>query len=78
MSALIKGSRTVNEVYEKPWFESQPTNKFSVSEFEDFCKITGIKIDKHIYLCGNWRSKCYLFPNLMAGYAIYDLTSNRL
>lgn len=75
-NALFKGRRTINEVYPKPWYESQPTNPFSVAEFEDFCHARKIIIENRICLSGNWRSECSVLTNLLAGYAIYDLSSS--
>ncbi|MGB0408912.1 MAG: methionine biosynthesis protein MetW [Opitutales bacterium] len=72
-NALLRGRRTINEVYPKPWFETRPANPFSIAEFEDFCGQRAIKIRNKVYLGGNWRSACSILPNLMAGYAIYDL-----
>ena len=69
----MQGRRTVNEVYPDPWYKSLPANPFSVLEFEDYCKSNKISIGNKVYLAGNWRSECSLFPNLFAGYAIYDL-----
>jgi methionine biosynthesis protein MetW len=76
-NALFKGRRTINEVYPKSWYESQPTNPFSVAEFEDFCHARKIIIENRICLSGNWRSECSVLTNLLAGYAIYDLSSSR-
>jgi methionine biosynthesis protein MetW len=75
INALLKGSRTVNEVYSKPWYESLPSNPFSVAEFESFCNARKIVIEDRVYLSGDWRNECSILPNLLAGYAIYDLSS---
>jgi len=75
MNALFNGRRTVNEVYPKPWYESMPNNPFSVAEFEDFCDARKIVVENRVYLSGDWRSECSRLPNLLAGYAIYDLSS---
>lgn len=75
MNAFFRGRRTINEVYSKPWYESLPTNPFSVAEFEDFCHARKIIIENRACLSGDWRSECSWMPNLMAGYAIYDLSS---
>ena len=75
VNAFFRGRRTVNEVYSKPWYESLPTNPFSVAEFEDYCDTRKIVIEHRAYLSGDWRSRCSTWPNLMAGYAIYDLAS---
>jgi len=75
VNAFFKGRRTINEVYSKPWYESLPTNPFSVAEFEDYCHARKIVIENRTCLSGDWRSECAFMPNLMAGYAIYDLAS---
>jgi methionine biosynthesis protein MetW len=75
LNACFKGRRTVNEVYSKHWYESLPANSFSVVEFEDYCDARKIVIEDHVYLSGDWRGQCSRFPNLLAGYAIYDLSS---
>ena len=72
---VLRGRRTINEVYPDPWYSSMPANPFSVAEFEDYCKIKNISIGNRVYLAGDWRSECRLLPNLLAGYAIYDLAS---
>lgn len=76
LSAFFKGRRTINEVYTKPWYESQPSNPFSINEFEDFCRVRKIAVENRIYLSGDWNSECSLSPNLFSGYAIYDLATS--
>lgn len=76
LNAALCGRRTVNEVYPDPWYESLPANPFSVTEFEEYCSVKNISIGNKVYLGGDWRSECTLCPNLLAGYAIYDLASN--
>ena len=34
----------------------------------------GIRVTHRAHLAGNWRDPCPLLPNLLAGYALYDLT----
>jgi len=75
-SSFLRGRRTINEVYKKPWYESQPSNRFSVDEFEDFCRFRKIIVENRVFLSGDWSSKCSLLPNLFSGYAIYDLASS--
>jgi hypothetical protein len=76
VNALLKGRRTVNEVYPKNWYESLPSNQFSVAEFEEFCDARKIIVEQRVCLRGDWRRECTLRPNLLAGYAIYDLASS--
>lgn len=74
LSHLTAGRRVQNEVYPNQWFESQPANPFSIGEFDGFCAASGIRVVDREYLQGNWRDACRVFPGLLAGYAIYDLT----
>ena len=74
LSFISRGRRIENEVYPKKWYESQPTNPFSIDEFDGFCQSAGIRIVNREYLLGNWRDTCPFLPGLFAGYAIYDLT----
>ncbi|MEM8867076.1 MAG: methionine biosynthesis protein MetW [Verrucomicrobiota bacterium] len=73
MNYFAQGRRTQNEVYPKPWYETLPSNPFSVNEFESFCTARQIRIADGVFLAGDWQSEQSLFPNLLAGYAIYDL-----
>lgn len=72
--ALLKsGSRIRNEVYPTDWHESRAIHPVSVADFERFCREKDIEISRRVYLAGDWKSKCRFQPNLLAGYAIYDL-----
>lgn len=73
LNFLSSGAGTLNEVYPKPWYETLRSNPFSVSEFEAFCDARSIRIEHKVPLGGNWRDECKFWPNLLAGYAIYDL-----
>lgn len=75
LNAVLRGRRTINEVYPKPWYNTLPANSFSVLEFEEYCREKNISIGNRVYLAGNWRSECRRLPNLLAGYAIYDLVT---
>ena len=46
----------------------------SVADFEDFCAAEGIRITRRAHLLGDWKTPCPALPNLLAGYALYDLT----
>ena len=74
LNFLAKGARTLNEVYPRPWYETLRSNPFSVSEFESFCAARQIKVENRFYLAGDWQSEAKLLPNLLAGYALYDLS----
>ncbi len=75
LSMLFQGHRVVNEVYPTNWSESRPANPLSVSQFEAFCTSNQIEIVRHVFFRGNWKNKATFLPNLLCGYAIYDLTS---
>lgn len=70
---LLHGRRIQNEVYPNPWHNSRTTHPVSVGEFEEFCRGHEIRIARHVYLAGNWKSRCLFLPKLRAGYALYDL-----
>jgi methionine biosynthesis protein MetW len=76
LNLLARGGRTQNEVFPKPWYQSLPANSFSIREFEAYCDEKKIKIENRVHLAGDWRSPCRFFPNLLSGYAIYDLASH--
>jgi methionine biosynthesis protein MetW len=73
LNALVHGRKIRNEVYTTEWFESRPANPVSVSDFESFCAGKGIRIARRAHLSGNWRTPCRTLPNLLAGFALYDL-----
>tara|TARA_B100001778_G_C18599182_1_gene636309 strand:- start:2581 stop:3195 length:615 start_codon:yes stop_codon:yes gene_type:complete len=75
-NAFFHGSKTQNEVYPNPWYQSLPSNPFSINEFESFCKKRNIKIQDRICYSGDWKKKQNFLCNLLAGYAIYDLSIN--
>lgn len=74
MNYLLKGQRTINEVYPKPWHETAPANPFSIRDFEAYCEARRIQIERRVYLKGDWQSECRVLANLLAGYAVYDLS----
>jgi methionine biosynthesis protein MetW len=74
MNYFIKGSRTINDVYPKPWYESAPVTFFSLANFEDFCRKKSIRIHDRVCLDANWKNECRILPNLLAGYVICDIS----
>lgn len=74
LNALLRGRRTINDVFPKPWYASLPANPFSVSEFEAYCDERSIAVENKVHLSGNWSSECAFLPNLLAGYSIYDIS----
>ena len=73
-STLLSGSRPTNEVFPLSWYEGRPYNPVTVAGFEDFCARTGIAILDRVYLAGDWKTEIRRFPNLRAGYAVYQLS----
>jgi methionine biosynthesis protein MetW len=74
LDLLVRGRKARNAVYTTAWAESRPANPVSVADFEDFCASQNIKITRRALLMGDWKTPCPAFPNLLAGYALYDLT----
>jgi len=74
LNVLAHGRKIRNQVYTTSWFESRPENPVSIADFEDFCVARDIHVSRRAHLAGNWHSPCRARPNLLAGYALYDLT----
>ncbi|MDD3178792.1 MAG: methionine biosynthesis protein MetW [Opitutaceae bacterium] len=72
--SALHGKKVVNEVFPTAWAESRPANHLSITDFEQFCAGRGITIRRRVLLSGNWRTPCRALPNLLAGYALYDLS----
>jgi len=73
LDGLVRGRKLRNDVYTTPWHESRPANPLTIADFEDFCRAKDIRIARRVHLQGDWRTACRLMPNLLAGYALYDL-----
>jgi methionine biosynthesis protein MetW len=73
VNALVQGRKIRNAVYTTEWFESRPSNPLTIADFEHFCAAKGIRIARRAHLAGNWHTPCRALPNLLAGYALYDL-----
>ena len=74
VGALFRGRKLRNAIYTTAWHESRPANPLSIADFEEFCRDRGIRISRRAHLLGDWRTPCPVMPNLLAGYALYDLT----
>ncbi|MEI6464453.1 MAG: methionine biosynthesis protein MetW [Verrucomicrobiota bacterium] len=73
LNTLVQGRKIRNDVYTTEWFESRPANPVSIADFENFCAVKGIRVARRAHLAGDWHTPCRFRPNLLAGYALYDL-----
>ena len=73
VNTLVHGRKIRNEVYTTEWFDSRPANPVSIADFESFCAAKNIRISRRAHLAGNWHTPCRTLPNLLAGFALYDL-----
>ena len=73
VSLILKGHRLVNEVNPAKWAASRPSNPLSVAEFEQFCGESRIEMRRKDYLRVDWKTPCRILPNLLSGYALYEL-----
>ncbi|HSY54744.1 MAG TPA: methionine biosynthesis protein MetW [Opitutaceae bacterium] len=73
LTTLLRGRKPRNSVYTTDWFESRPSNPASIADFEHFCATKKIRITRRVYLRGDWKTSGHICPNLLAGYALYDL-----
>ncbi len=74
VSFLWQGRRIRNEVFPEPWYDRRPANPFSLPEFEAFCAVSGIRIQRRELLGSDWDSECRFLPSLFTGYALFDLS----
>lgn len=77
LSILRTGSQIVNKVYPETWEKRRLSKPISIAEFERFCAEQNLQIHRKVYLSGDWKTPCSIFPNLRAGYAIYNITRVR-
>ncbi len=73
-SILRTGSRPRNEVFPYAWEHSFPINPASISAFERYCASVSIRIDRAVYLRGDWNRRCRWWAPMRAGYAVYALS----
>jgi methionine biosynthesis protein MetW len=71
---MLRGRKPRNEVFKSDWADSRPSNPVTVADFEHFCATKGYRIVRRSFLRGDWKTPCRFSPNLLAGYALYDLT----
>jgi hypothetical protein len=45
-----------------------------VADFEAFCAKQGYRITRRTHLRGDWKTPCTFARNLLAGYALYELS----
>lgn len=74
---FLKGQPFMKDLQQRAWYEMQRSNPFSVDEFDDFCHSRKIRIENRTYLSGDLQSECKTMPNLLANYAIYDLSKDK-
>jgi methionine biosynthesis protein MetW len=73
LDAVWGGRKPRNAVYTTAWHESRPANPATIADFEAFCLARRIRVVRRVHLRGDWQSLCPVIPNLLAGYALYDL-----
>ena len=73
VASAFTGRKPRNEVYPHSWDESRPANPVSIADFEAFCAAAGHVVHRRVLLGGDWRTPCRLRPNLLAGYAVYEI-----
>jgi methionine biosynthesis protein MetW len=72
--AFALGRKPRNPVYPHPWHQSRPANPATIADFESFAAGAGYRVARRAHLRGDWKTPCALAPNLLAGYALYQLT----
>jgi methionine biosynthesis protein MetW len=75
LSVLRTGSRPTNEVFPLSWEQNGPYNPVTIAGFTEFTQRNEIAVRKTVFLRGDWRRPVRRFPNLLAGYALFHLSS---
>ncbi len=71
---MFRGRRTVNKIFDHDWYSARPANEISIVSFKEYCRKNDILINREHFLRGNWRTPCRFMPNLMAGYALFEIS----
>lgn len=74
LSLLWRGALPRNEVFPLHWEEGSAGNSVAVRTFEAFCQRSGIRLEKTVYLRGDWQRPCRVGAGFRAGYALYALS----
>jgi methionine biosynthesis protein MetW len=72
--AVFLGLKPRNPVYPQPWHKSRPANPATLADFQAFITAAGYRVARYAHLQGDWQTRCTFWPNLFAGYALYQLT----
>lgn len=73
----LTGSRIINEVFPERWDTARPMNPISINSFKEFCKENDITIARSHFLRGDWETPCAILPNLLSGYAIFEILKDK-
>lgn len=73
---FLIGKKPINYAFNQSWYNNTDIHPVTIIDFENYCKKKKIKIIEKVFLKGNWQKKSKLFPNLLAGSAIYLLEKN--
>ena len=74
LDSVFYGRKPQNEVHPTSWQESRPANPPTVADFEAFGAKQGYRITRRTHLRGDWKTPCTFARNLLAGYALYELS----
>ncbi len=74
---LGSGRKPQSEAFPHSWHNSPDIHLLSIKDFESYIAERGYRIQQQIFLKGDWLSRAWLLPNLLAGVAIYILAGAR-
>ncbi|BBM88759.1 homoserine O-acetyltransferase [Spirochaetota bacterium] len=72
---LLRGEKFQSTVFPHNWHNNPDIHLLSIHDFESYITEKQYHIKKRIFLKGDWLRKTKLFPNLLAGVAIYVLSN---
>lgn len=72
LQMLLSGKVPVTPSLPYQWYETPNLHFLSISDFRDYCKLRGLKIEESAYLSGGRRVRA--FPNLLAEQGLFLLS----
>lgn len=77
LHVFLHGQTIRNDVYPLEWGESPLSNHVSIDQFLHFCTANHLKINRSVYLRGDWDQPCQRFASWRAGYALFSISRKK-
>lgn len=71
---LLRGRMPVTKALPYEWYDTPNLRHTTIRDFERFCKLNGLHIEREVYVTGNKRKRSGLFANATATLGIFVLS----